>query len=58
MYNSDEFRKMATDLDSIQECIMQVYKENIKDNVDIKLLKRWLIMKLGCQVMKQKSILK
>ncbi|MDU3722798.1 MAG: Clp protease ClpP [Clostridium celatum] len=36
MYNSDEFRKMATDLDSIQECIMQVYKENIKDNVDIK----------------------
>ena len=36
MYNSDEFRKMATDLDSIQECIMQVYKENIKDKVDIK----------------------
>lgn len=35
-YNSDDFRKMADELDKIQECIMQVYKENLREGVDIK----------------------
>ena len=33
-YNADDFRKMAQDLDVIQECIMQVYKENLRDGVN------------------------
>lgn len=39
MYNSNELRKMAVDLDAIEECIMQVYKENIKDDVDIEVIR-------------------
>lgn len=35
-YNADDFRKMANELDKIQECIMQVYKENLKGGVDLK----------------------
>lgn len=34
-YNSDELNKMATDLDVIQECIMQVYKENLAPGASI-----------------------
>lgn len=35
-YNADDFRKMAKDLDAVQACIMQVYKENMAHDVDIK----------------------
>lgn len=35
-YNADDFRKMAKDLDAVQACIMQVYKENMAPDVDIK----------------------
>lgn len=35
-YNADDFRKMANDLDTIQACIMQVYKENMVSGLDIK----------------------
>ncbi len=42
MYNANELRKMAVDLDSIESCIMQVYKENIKDGVDIKTIEDML----------------
>lgn len=35
-YNADDFRKMADELDKIQECIMQVYKENLREGVDKK----------------------
>lgn len=35
-YNSDDLTKMATNLDAIQECIMQVYSENMIDGVDFK----------------------
>ena len=34
--NSDDMRKCADDLDVIQECIMQVYKENLNEGIDIK----------------------
>lgn len=34
-YNSDELNKMATDLDVIQECIMQVYRENLAPGASI-----------------------
>jgi len=34
-YNADDMRKMAEDLDQIQKCIMQVYKENTKLGADI-----------------------
>lgn len=34
--NADDMRKCAEDLDVIQNCIMQVYKENLNDGVDIK----------------------
>ena len=34
-YNSDDLTKMARDLDVIQECIMQIYKDNIKPDVSI-----------------------
>lgn len=30
-YNADELKSMAESLDTLQECIMQVYKENLKD---------------------------
>lgn len=39
-YNADDFRKMAKDLDSIQECIMQVYKENMAESTDIKTIEK------------------
>ncbi len=35
-YNADDFRKMAKDLDAVQACIMQVYKENMAHAVDVK----------------------
>lgn len=34
-FNADEFRKMADDLDAIEKGIMNVYKENLKEGVDI-----------------------
>lgn len=34
-YNADDMRKMADDLDQIQKCIMQVYKENAKSSSDM-----------------------
>lgn len=34
--NADDMRKMADDLDKIDEGILNVYKENLKDGVDIK----------------------
>ena len=33
-YNADDFRKMAQDLDVIQECIMQVYTDNLRPGVN------------------------
>ena len=39
-YNADDFRKMAKDLDAVQACIMQVYKENIVEGVDIKAIEK------------------
>lgn len=33
--NSNDFRKMAEDLDRIESGIMNVYKENLKDGIDI-----------------------
>lgn len=39
-YNADDFRKMAADLDAVQACIMQVYRENIADGVDIKAIEK------------------
>lgn len=39
-YNADDFRKMAKDLDAVQECIMQVYKENIAEGADIKAIEK------------------
>lgn len=35
-YNATDMRQMADFLDTIQECVMQVYKENIKIGVDAK----------------------
>lgn len=37
-FNADEFRKMANELDKVQECIMQVYKENLRQGIDIKII--------------------
>ncbi len=34
-YNADDFRKMATDLDAIQKCIMQVYADNLRPGVTL-----------------------
>lgn len=39
-YNADDLSKMAKDLDVIQECIMQVYKENILDEKDLKTIEK------------------
>ena len=39
-YNADDFRKMAKDLDSVQECIMQVYRENMAEGADIKTIEK------------------
>lgn len=38
--NSNELRKMADDLDKIDEGILNVYEANIKDGVDIKTIKK------------------
>lgn len=38
--NSNDMRKMADDLDRIEEGIMNVYKENLKDGVDIEEIKK------------------
>jgi ATP-dependent Clp protease, protease subunit len=37
--NSNDFRKMADDLDAIESGIMKVYEENMKDGVDIEDIK-------------------
>ena len=34
-YNADEFRKMAKDLDDIEKGIINVYKENLKEGIDV-----------------------
>lgn len=39
-YNADDFRKMANDLDAVQACIMQVYKENMTEGMDIKVIEK------------------
>lgn len=39
-YNADDFRKMAKDLDAVQACIMQVYKENMTEGVDLKVIEK------------------
>ena len=39
-YNADDFRKMAKDLDEIQKAIMQVYRENVREGVDIDEIER------------------
>lgn len=36
--NADDLRQMAEFLDKIQECIMQVYEENVREDVDIKII--------------------
>lgn len=33
--NATELRKLADDMDAIEECIMNVYQENLKEGVDI-----------------------
>lgn len=38
--NADELRKMADDLDRIEEGIMNVYKENLKEGIDIETIRR------------------
>ncbi|MCM3616684.1 Clp protease ClpP [Sutcliffiella horikoshii] len=38
--NANDFRKMANDLDSIEEGIMNVYADNIKDGVDIETIRK------------------
>lgn len=37
--NANDFRKMADDLDEIEKCILAVYEENLKDGVDMQLIK-------------------
>lgn len=39
-YNSNDFKKLASDLDVIQECIMQVYKEKLKEDVDLSTIEK------------------
>lgn len=52
--NSNDFRKMANDLDSIEKCILNVYEENIKDGVSIDTIKQmvdeetWLTGEEAC----------
>ncbi|MEG1310663.1 MAG: Clp protease ClpP [Romboutsia sp.] len=38
--NANDFRKMANDLDSIEKCILNVYEENLKDEVSIDIIKQ------------------
>lgn len=37
--NAVDFRKLADDLDAIEECILAVYEENLKDGVDMAKIK-------------------
>lgn len=39
-YNADEFRKMADDLDRIEEGILNVYEQNLQSGVDIETIKQ------------------
>lgn len=39
-YNADEFRKMADDLDKIEEGILNVYEQHLKDGVDIETIRQ------------------
>lgn len=39
-FNSDEFRKMAEDLDRIEEGMLNVYEQNLKEGVDIETVKQ------------------
>ena len=39
-YNADDFEKMAKDLNAVQACIMQVYKENMAEGADIKAIEK------------------
>lgn len=38
--NSNDFRKMADDLDAIEEGIMNVYADNLKEGVDIEVIRQ------------------
>lgn len=38
--NATDFRKLADDLDAIEDCIMAVYEENLKDGVDLASIKK------------------
>ncbi|MDE3838654.1 peptidase [Bacillus methanolicus] len=38
--NANDFRKLANDLDAIEEGIMNVYAENIKEGVDIEVIRQ------------------
>jgi ATP-dependent Clp protease protease subunit len=40
MGNANDFRKMANDLDAIEEGIINVYAENLKDGVDIETIRQ------------------
>lgn len=40
MGNSKDFRKMADDLDAIEQGIMNVYAENLKEGVDIEIIRQ------------------
>lgn len=40
MGNANDFRKMANDLDAIEEGMMNVYAENLKEGVDIEMIKQ------------------
>ena len=37
--NASDFRKMADDLDAIEEGIINVYKDNLKEGVDIEVIR-------------------
>lgn len=37
--NANDFRKMADDLDAIEEGIINVYKDNLKEGVDIEVIR-------------------
>ena len=39
-YNADDFEKMAKELNAVQACIMQVYKENMAEGADIKAIEK------------------
>lgn len=39
MGNSNDFRKLANDLDAIEECILSVYEDNLKDGVSMDIIR-------------------